>query len=518
MAEVKKNNEELVLNDTIKVNNKGEAILGVLEGPCADVINPTRNERQYDEELWERVFKDEIINEYFNCGGILGELDHPTDRTETDTSKVAICMPEKPKKGKDGKLYARFDILDTPNGRIAYTLAKYGYKLGVSSRGDGDVYEAFDGKEHVDPKTYSLKAFDLVILPAVKAARLTLKESVGNKTLKQALNESLRSATKDEKAIMIESLERLKIDYKTKRQSSSNSKKESVITESVNTSNKGSEAVDNGSVMMKEVQRLIKENKELKESLASVQEQLSVCHAKESKYEETISKLNESATTKKDDNSSLILLKNKVKSLTEDVNAKDEIIKKQRIKLIKLTENAKVNSDNKQSLNEQLTQKSRESQLKDRKIKSLQESLNEAKAKSESIEKSLTESINEMKKDRQIKAKEYSDKIAKANRIVEHYKKVANGAMDKYIESKAKMLGLTVSDIKSKLNESYTFGDVDKLCESLQGYKVAMNKLPIELRGGSKKVKVTESKEPIRLNKGIDDTVDESLLRLIDIL
>ena len=71
-----------------------------MEGPCADVINPTRNDRQYDEELWERVFKDEIINEYFNCGGILGELDHPTDRTETDTSKVAICMPEKPKKGK----------------------------------------------------------------------------------------------------------------------------------------------------------------------------------------------------------------------------------------------------------------------------------------------------------------------------------------------------------------------------------------------------------------------------------
>jgi hypothetical protein len=44
-----------------------------------------------------------------------------------------------------------------------------------------------------------------------------------------------------------------------------------------------------------------------------------------------------------------------------------------------------------------------------------------------------------------------------------------------------------------------------------------MNKLPIELRGG-KKVKVTESKEPIKLNKGVDDTVDESLLRLIDIL
>ena len=112
MATIDKRNEELVLDDSVKVNKRGEAILGVLEGPCADVINPTRNDRQYDEALWNNVFKDPIINEYFECGGILGELDHPADRTETDTSKVAICMPEKPKKGKDGKLYAKFDILE----------------------------------------------------------------------------------------------------------------------------------------------------------------------------------------------------------------------------------------------------------------------------------------------------------------------------------------------------------------------------------------------------------------------
>ena len=214
MADTVKRNEELVLDDSVKMNSKGEAILGVLEGPCADVINPTRNERQYDEELWNNVFNDPIVNEYFECGGILGELDHPAERTETDTSKVAICMPEKPKKGKDGKLYAKFDILDTPNGRIVYTLAKYGYKLGVSSRGNGDVYEAYDGKEHVDPKTYELKAFDIVLLPAVKSARLALKESVGNKTFKQAIKESLEHATKDEKRIMVESLRKLKIDYK----------------------------------------------------------------------------------------------------------------------------------------------------------------------------------------------------------------------------------------------------------------------------------------------------------------
>lgn len=389
MAEVKRNNEELVLDDSIKVNKKGEAILGVLEGPCADVFNPTRNDRQYDEELWERVFKDEIINEYFECGGILGELDHPTDRTETDTSKVAICMPEKPKKGKDGKLYARFDILDTPNGRIAYTLAKYGYKLGVSSRGDGDVYEAFDGKEHVDPKTYSLKAFDLVILPAVKAARLALKESVGNKTLKQALTESLNSATKDEKAIMIETLERLNIDYKTKKVSNKK------ITESV-AQTKEDTAGNTGDWMMKELQTQIKKNKELTESLVDVQEKLSVCYAKEAKYEEKISQLAKSSSNKEEVKS----LKEQIRVLTEKVENQDKTIKTQRIRLIKLAESVKSNDGNNRSLNEQLSIKDNESKKKDSTIKTLQEKLSQERAQSAEKTKTLTESIEELKRDK----------------------------------------------------------------------------------------------------------------------
>lgn len=45
MATIDKRNEELVLDDSVKVNKRGEAILGVLEGPCADVINLTRNDR-----------------------------------------------------------------------------------------------------------------------------------------------------------------------------------------------------------------------------------------------------------------------------------------------------------------------------------------------------------------------------------------------------------------------------------------------------------------------------------------
>lgn len=508
MAEEKRNNEELVLDDSIKVNKKGEAILGVLEGPCADVINPTRNERQYDEELWERVFKDEIINEYFECGGILGELDHPTDRTETDTSKVAICMPEKPKKGKDGKLYARFDILDTPNGRIAYTLAKYGYKLGVSSRGDGDVYEAYDGREHVDPKTYCLKAFDLVILPAVKAARLALKESVGNKTFKQALSESLKSATKDERAIMVETLERLNIDYKASKPISSDKNK---VNESVAPTTVSKSAGSAGDWMAKELQEQIKKNKKLTESLIEVQEKLSVCYAKEAKYEEKISQLTTSSVNKKQ----VEELSNQVQTLTEKLQQQDRTIKAQRSRIIKLSESVKSNDSSSKTLNEQLSTTNNELRKKDATIRSLQEKLTLERKQKQEETNALAESISELKKDKQIKAKEYSSKIEKANRIVEHYKNVANQAMDRYIEQRARVLGLTKQDIKSRLNESYTFENVDSVCESLQGYKVAMGKLPVSLQDKKVKVKVVESKEPI--NKGVyDDTVDDSLVRLVN--
>lgn len=50
MAKVQQN-EELKFDDSVKVNKRGEAILGRLQGPCADFINPTRNGRKYDESL-----------------------------------------------------------------------------------------------------------------------------------------------------------------------------------------------------------------------------------------------------------------------------------------------------------------------------------------------------------------------------------------------------------------------------------------------------------------------------------
>ena len=122
-------------------------------------------------------------------------------------------MPKPPYKNKDGLLMGEWDILDTPCGRILKTLVDYGYKIGISSRGSGDVYEDMDGNECVDADTYDFQGFDAVILPAVKAARLTpvTEELSKKKTLQQALTESLNAATPDERKIMEEKIKELNL-------------------------------------------------------------------------------------------------------------------------------------------------------------------------------------------------------------------------------------------------------------------------------------------------------------------
>lgn len=89
---------------------------------------------------------------------LFGEMGHPVDREETDPEKIAICLAEQPKIGKDGKIYGVFDILDTPNGRILKSLCDYGCNIGVSSRGSGDLITDYDGNEAVDPETYNCEA------------------------------------------------------------------------------------------------------------------------------------------------------------------------------------------------------------------------------------------------------------------------------------------------------------------------------------------------------------------------
>ena len=123
MLENFNNNVELKFKDLSQEEKTSRGILGRLYGPIASIVTRTRNNRKYPESLWEKVFENPVVKELFAHGGIPGELDHPVDREETNSEKIAIMMPEPPTKDKDGHLIGYFDIIDTPCGRIVRRLA-----------------------------------------------------------------------------------------------------------------------------------------------------------------------------------------------------------------------------------------------------------------------------------------------------------------------------------------------------------------------------------------------------------
>lgn len=195
---------------------KQRGILGRLTGIIADFKNPTRNGRIYSESLWDHVFSDPIMQEKIKNRCVFGELGHPTDREEIDMEKIALCLAEQPKKGKDGKLYGVFDIMDTPNGRILKSLCDYGCNVGVSSRGSGDTFINSEGQDEVDESSYECQCWDAVLVPAVESARMnyvteSLNKKRYNKTLKESLEKVINNSSEDDKKVMKESLDTLGI-------------------------------------------------------------------------------------------------------------------------------------------------------------------------------------------------------------------------------------------------------------------------------------------------------------------
>jgi len=500
-------------------------ILGRLEGPIADFKNPTRNGRLYSEPLWEKVFEDPIMQEKIKNRCCFGELGHPEDRQEVDMEKIAICLAEQPKKGDDGSLYGIFDILNTPNGKILKALCDYGCNIGVSSRGTGDLYTDDDGNEAVDPETYECECWDAVLIPAVETARMNyVTESLSNKkTLKQALRESLESASEEDKKVMETTLNELGIDVEEKQEEIKEEVQEEQPEEQIednNTSNEEADVVDEkkdanddgSNKVIESLKEAIKEKAQLEKSVKELQEKLAVSDTKVNelneelnKYKNATSRLSTYAKSSRD-------LTKKVSELEGELNKKDELIES-------LNKKCDVYKKKSTSLNENISKQVKElnsqSKSKDSEIKTLKEELEKKTAEYDENTKSLNESIKA--KDNKILGLE--KKINESLTVANKYKKLAQDTVNRYIESKATMLGLSANEIKNKLNETYTISDIDKVCEDLKSYKLNMSKLPFNLNDGKVRVKIKEStNDPLmnRVKPGIigDDDVDEGLIKM----
>ena len=79
------------------------------------------------------------------------------------------------------------------------------------------------------------------------------------------------------------------------------------------------------------------------------------------------------------------------------------------------------------------------------------------------------------------------------------------------------MIGVSPNEISNRLSENYSFKEIDTICEDLKSYKLNISKLPFQVSNNKAKIKIVESKnEPLKIPSGVDDTVDEDLIRLAE--
>lgn len=106
-----------------------------------------------------RTLNDQITGGY----SVLGEVDHPDD-LKINLDRVSHMITEMWMDGPNG--YGKLKILPTPMGQLIKVMLESGVKLGVSSRGSGNVKE--DGSGEV--KDFEIITVDVVAQPSAPGA------------------------------------------------------------------------------------------------------------------------------------------------------------------------------------------------------------------------------------------------------------------------------------------------------------------------------------------------------------
>ena len=165
------------------------------------------NERIYPVPEIESAVK--TLNEQIQEGfSVLGEVDHPDD-LKINLDRVSHMITQMWMDGANG--FGKLKILPTPMGQLVKTMLESGVKLGVSSRGSGNVND-YDGKV----SDFEIVTVDIVAQPsapnaypkAIYESMMNMKNghkllniakdvNGGNKTVERYLKEEVMRLIKD---------------------------------------------------------------------------------------------------------------------------------------------------------------------------------------------------------------------------------------------------------------------------------------------------------------------------------
>ena len=175
----------------IVVEGTGEGKNLYMKGICIQGGVKNANERVYPVSEIERAVGQ--LNEQISSGySVLGEVDHPDD-LKVNLDRVSHMIESMWMDGPNG--YGKLKILPTPMGQLVKTMLESGVKLGVSSRGSGNVNEA---NGHVSD--FEIVTVDVVAQPsAPNAYPKAIYEGLMNMKYGPAVLEMAKEAGQDNK-------------------------------------------------------------------------------------------------------------------------------------------------------------------------------------------------------------------------------------------------------------------------------------------------------------------------------
>ena len=244
------------------------------------------------------------------------------------------------------------------------------------------------------------------------------------------------------------------------------------------------EAVDDGDEeVFESLKEMVRQKDLLESEIRDLKNQKTVSDAEVKGLKEDLEKYKSGFIRVSELASKSTKLDKEVKSLKEQLESRDSKINDLQTKIEKqtrLTESVKAD---------------------DSKVRALTEKLVAVQTEAENTEEAFRTKLEESRK-----AVQKNANVAKA------YKSKYEAVLERYISTKANMLGVRTTDITSRLAESYTLDDIDQVCEDL----LDMGRPAFGLGLGKPKVKINESKvntkKPADPNNGYE--IDDDLLIL----
>ena len=133
-----------------------------MKGICIQGGIKNANQRIYPVNEIGKAVK--TLNDQIGSGySVLGEVDHPDD-LKINLDRVSHMITEMWMDGPNG--YGKMKILPTPMGQLVKTMLESGVKLGVSSRGSGNINEYGSG----EVSDFEIITVDVVAQPSAPGA------------------------------------------------------------------------------------------------------------------------------------------------------------------------------------------------------------------------------------------------------------------------------------------------------------------------------------------------------------